>query len=90
VEYLRDAGRSSNTLARETTDLCQLTFTKSDKMVEFRSDLKDTLDTIQDLLSGEKAQTVMGLAKEISDHAKACVEKSMEMVSFCSTSKEKG
>jgi hypothetical protein len=48
------------------------------------------LDTIQDFLSGEKAQTVMGLAKEISDHAKAYVEKSMEMVSFCSTSKEKG
>lgn len=95
MESLQGAGQSTNTLARETTDLCESTFVKSDQMMEFCSDLKDTLatsteggitadtlDTIQDLLSGEKVQTAMGLAKEMSDHAKACVEKSVQMVCF--------
>ena len=95
MESLRNAGQSSNTLAKETTDLCESTFDKSDQMMQFCCDLKDTLatsteggitadtlDTIQDLLSGEKVQTAMGLAKEMSDHAKACVEKSVQMVCF--------
>jgi hypothetical protein len=41
----------------------------------------DAFDTIQDLLSGEKVHTAMGLAKEMSEYAKECVEKSVQMVS---------
>jgi hypothetical protein len=111
-ERIRDAGVSSNTLAKETMELCQATHSKSEQMLEFCSDLKDTLvaattsptsttvsrdgtegsgggkgddiggsggiqadafDTIQDLLSGEKVHTAMGLAKEMSGYAKECV-----------------
>ena len=94
VERLKDAGMSSNTLAKETTELCLSTHDKSLQMMEFCQDLKetlatsteggiaaDTLDTIQDLLSGEKVQSAMGLAKEMSAYAKTCVEKSVQMVS---------
>jgi hypothetical protein len=113
MERIRDAGISSNTLAKETMQLCQSTHSKSEQMLEFCGDLKDTLaaattsttnttsrdagegggdvsssggiqadafDTIQDLLSGEKVLTAMGLAKEMSGYAKECVEKSVQMV----------
>ena len=95
VENLKHAGQSSNALAKETTELCQSTHSKSQQMMEFCNDLKETfgssteggtitadkLDTIQELLSGEKVQTAMGLAKEMSEYAKTCVEKSVQMVS---------
>lgn len=126
IERIRDAGITSNTLAKETMELCQSTHSKSEQMIQFCGDLKDTLaaattttttttstknttksrdggeeeggggdesggnsgggiqadafDTIQDLLSGEKVHTAMGLAKEMSEYAKECVEKSVQMV----------
>ena len=93
MERIKDAAISSNTLAKETTTLCESTHSKADQMMEFCLDLKETLetstqrgispetlDTIQDLLSGEKLHTAMELAKEMSLYAKDCVDKSVQMV----------
>ena len=99
LEQLTEAGAKSNTLARETIELCLSTHSKSLQMMEFCTDLKetfetttrggiqaDTLDTIQDLLSGEKLQNAMELAKEMSQSAGTCIERSVAMVSFIHSS----
>jgi putative lipoic acid-binding regulatory protein len=93
IDQIKEAGLSSNKLAKETTELCRSTQTKSQDMMEFCGELKETLtasteggvsadafETIQELLSGDKVQTAMGLAKEMNEDAKKCVDKSVEMV----------
>mmetsp|Transcript_3453 Transcript_3453/g.5760 ORF Transcript_3453/g.5760 Transcript_3453/m.5760 type:complete len:574 (+) Transcript_3453:122-1843(+) len=96
VNSLKDAGCSANSLAKETTELCRSTQTKSQLMMGFCGELKDTLtgfekeggggisadafETIQELMSGEKVQSAMALAKDMNDDAMKCVDKSVEMV----------
>jgi hypothetical protein len=95
VSSLKEAGMSANSLAKETTELCLSTQSKSEQMSSFCDELKDTLtgfdeggvnaeafETIQELMSGEKVQSAMALAKDMNVDALKCVEKSVEMVSF--------
>jgi hypothetical protein len=93
---LKEAGKSANSLAKETIELCLSTKSKSEQMSSFCGELKDTLagvdegggvnadafETIQELMSGEKVQSAMALAKDMNVDALKCVDKSIEMVSF--------
>lgn len=102
IDQIKEAGLSSNKLAKETTELCRSTQTKSQDMMEFCGELKETLtasteggvsadafETIQELLSGDKVQTAMGLAKEMNEDAKKCVDKSVEMVTIMEDTMDK-
>ena len=101
VTDLKDAALRSNTLAKETTELCRSTETKSQQMMGFCDDLKETLTgfkgsvdadafgTIQELLSGDKVTAAMSLARDMNDHASQCVDKSVEMVTIMETTMDK-
>jgi len=101
VSSLKDAALKSNSLAKETTELCRSTETQSQQMAEFCQDLKETLTTfqgnvnadafatIQELLSGDKVQTAMSLANDMNDQASKCVDKSVEMVTIMEETMDK-
>jgi hypothetical protein len=92
VESLKAAGLKCNSLALETTELCRGTETIGDTMLSIGSELQETLsgfqgavdasafETIQNLLSGDKLQIAMRLAKDMNIKATECVDKSMEMI----------
>lgn len=92
VESLKASGRQCHSLALETTELCRGTETIGDTMLSIGSELQETLsgfqgavdasafETIQKLLSGDRLQTAMALAKDMSIKATECVGKSIEMI----------
>jgi gas vesicle protein len=89
---LRAVGRDCHRLAKETMALCDETMDKSDQVVSFGEEIQSTLvelssnmdastiDTIRDLIDGDKVTAARSLAGEMDGLAKTCVTKSVEMI----------
>jgi DNA replication initiation complex subunit (GINS family) len=92
VTKLRETGTECYQLACDTTELCGTTQTRGNSMMEFGSDITETLrgfstkmdvetlSTIKDLMDGDRLRQSMQLAQEMDDIALECVAKSMRMI----------
>mmetsp|Transcript_21989 Transcript_21989/g.32477 ORF Transcript_21989/g.32477 Transcript_21989/m.32477 type:complete len:299 (-) Transcript_21989:77-973(-) len=91
ADKLQNAGSKVGRLARETSGHCVETNTKSQQLIAFATDVKTTFvgfadgidpsdfQNVQSLVSGDKMNSNIALAKEMDDLALQCVNKSMEM-----------
>lgn len=95
VSKLKDSGKECYTLASETSELCQTTQTRGQEMIDFGSEITstlqgfsttkmdvETLETIKDLMDGDRLRESMALAKDMDDIALKCVEKSVRMMTI--------
>lgn len=92
ISKLQDSGKECYQLAKETTELCETTQTRGQEMIDFGSEIKDTLhgfsskmdaetlETIKDLMDGDRLKSAMALAEDMDDIALSCVEKSVRMI----------
>lgn len=92
IKKLSDNGTECYTLAKETTELCLETKARGKEMVEFGEEITstlrgfsskmdvDTLETIKDLMDGDRLRESMELCKEMDDIALSCVDKSVRMM----------
>ena len=90
---LRAVGRDCYLLAKETIGLCDETVEKSERVVEFGEEIKSTLtgfvdtemdssaiDTIKDLIDGDHAHEAKSMAGDVSELAKQCLSKSIQLI----------
>lgn len=92
VAALHKNGKECYQLATDTTELCTSTATRGDEMIEFGEEITgtlrgfstkmdtDTLETIKDLMDGDRLRESMQLCQEMDDIALSCVDKSVRMV----------
>lgn len=92
ITKLKESGKECYQLASETTELCETTQTRGQEMIDFGSEITetlhgfstkmdaDTLETIKDLMDGDRLKSAMDLAKDMDDIALSCVEKSVKMI----------
>jgi len=91
VENAKNRVCDVNGLAKESIEYCVNTLAKSNDMLSFAMEIKDTLDgfkdgmdasdlkTVKELIEGDKMKAAMGLAGEMDDIALTCIEKSLQM-----------
>jgi hypothetical protein len=89
---VKERGSQCYQVARETVELCETTKSKSDQMVAFGSEIQSTLqsfgssvdasalDTIRDLMDGDKLKEAMDIAKDMDVIALGCIDKSVQMI----------
>jgi hypothetical protein len=91
IDTLSKSSTRCYQLSRETSELCHTTQAKGHEMIAFGSDIQttladfdgkmdpNTLETIKDLMDGDKLREAMTLAQDMRALAVSCVEKSVEM-----------
>jgi len=94
VSSLQKHGAECFTLAKETSDLCETTQTRGQEMMDFGNDITstlqgfsnkmnaETLETIKDLMDGDKLQASLALAQDMDDIALSCIDKSCRMIAI--------
>ncbi|CAB9527464.1 expressed unknown protein [Seminavis robusta] len=92
VSKLHQNGSECYQLAVETSELCETTQQRGNDMIEFGSEITETLhgfstkmdvetlETIKDLMDGDRLRESMQLAKDMDDIALSCVDKSVRMM----------
>lgn len=94
VAALQENGTECYTLATETRQLCEDTQARGEEMITFGSEITDTLrgfstkmdaeslETIKDLMDGDRLRESMELAKGMDEIALTCVDKSCRMITI--------
>ena len=94
VSALQKNGAECYTLAKETSELCDTTQTRGQDMMDFGSEITntlrgfstkmdaETLETIKDLMDGDRLRASMELAKDMDQIALSCVDKSCRMITI--------
>lgn len=92
IKMLKDNGSECFQLAKETTELCENTQSRGDEMIQFGSEITETLhgfstkmdvetlETIKDLMDGDRLKESMALCQEMDEIAISCVDKSHRMI----------
>lgn len=88
---VKDIAHRTEKAARETREICESTATKRTQMIAFSDDIVKTLqqlpqgdasllDTIKEMIDGDKVLAAKELASGLDVAAKSCVDKSIEMI----------
>jgi hypothetical protein len=92
VSKIQESGKECYQLARDTSELCHTTLSRGQEMIDFGSEITstlrgfsmkmdvETLETIKDLMDGDRLRESMKLAKDMDDIALSCVDKSVRMM----------